>query len=101
MTRFEWNEDKNAINREKHKIGFEEAKTVFADKDAIEVEAQRDGEYRIIRIGKTAAKFILLVVYTMRGMVVRLISARQANKKERNLYLKNKFKNQDDESADH
>lgn len=35
-----------------------------------------------------------------RGMVVRLLSARQANKDERNLYLVHKFKNQEDESTD-
>lgn len=99
MPKFEWDEHKNSKNKQKHKIGFEAAKTVFADKTAIELEATRNGEYRIIRIGKTTAKFILLVVYTMRGMAVRLISARQANKKERNLYLKHKFKNQEDESA--
>lgn len=100
MPKFEWDENKNAKNKAKHKIGFEEAKTVFSDKDAIELEANRNGEYRIIRIGKTAAKFILLVVYTMRGMVVRLISARQANRKERNLYIEEKFKNQADENPD-
>jgi len=95
--KFEWDENKNLKNKEKHKIGFEETKTVFKDESAIEFEAMRNGEYRIVRIGKTAAKFILLVVYTMRGMVIRLISARQANKKERNLYIEHKFKNQEDE----
>ena len=97
---FEWDEDKNRKNIEKHKINFEEAKTIFDDLDAIELEARRNGEYRIVRIGKTATRFILLVVYTLRGMVVRLISARQADKEERNLYLADKFKNQEDESTD-
>jgi hypothetical protein len=100
MPKFEWDENKNSKNKTKHKIGFEEAKTVFSDKDAIELEASRNGEYRIIRIGKTATRFILLVVYTMRGIVVRLISARQANRKERNLYIEQKIKNQKDESTD-
>jgi len=96
---FEWDENKNRKNVEKHKIGFEEARTVFDDPDAIEIEASRDGEYRIIRIGKTATKFILLVVYTLRELVVRLISARQANKDERNLYMEHKFKKHGDESS--
>ena len=100
MPKFEWDENKNAKNKAKHKVGFEEAKTVFSDKDAIELEASRNGEYRIIRIGKTAAKFILFVVYTMRGMVARLISARQANRKEQNLYIEHKFKKQADENPD-
>lgn len=97
--KFEWDENKHRKNIEKHKVDFEEAKTVFDDTEAIEFEASHNGEYRIIRIGKTAAKFILLVVYTMRELVIRLISARQANKKERNLYLEQKLKRQNDESA--
>lgn len=80
---FEWDENKNLKNREKHKIGFEEAKTIFDDPNSIELEAtDRNGEYRIIRIGKTTTRFILLVLYTIRGLIVRLISARQASKKE-------------------
>ena len=96
MPKFEWDENKNKKNTLKHRVNFEEAKTVFDDPDAIEFEASRDGEYRLIRIGKSAAKFILLVVYTVRGIFIRLISARQANKDERNLYIEEKFKNQDD-----
>ncbi|HMQ48666.1 MAG TPA: BrnT family toxin [Saprospiraceae bacterium] len=99
MPEFEWDEDKNRRNTEKHKVSFEDAKTVFDDPNAIEFEASRNGEYRIIRIGKTATKFILLVVYTIRGLVVRLISARQARKDERNLYIEEKLKKQDDESS--
>ena len=97
--KFDWDEDKNWRNTEKHKVNFDEAKTIFDDPDAIELEASRNGEYHIIRIGKTAIKFILLVVYTLRGLVVRLISAQQANNNERNLYLEHKFKNHDDESS--
>ena len=98
MPKFEWdeNKNKNKKNTRKHKVNFEEAKTVFDDPDAIEFEASRNGEYRLIRIGKSAAKFILLVVYTVRGLLVRLISARQASIDERNLYIEEKFKNQDD-----
>lgn len=96
MSIFEWDENKNQKNATKHKVNFEEAKTVFDDPSSIEFEAMKNGEYRIIRIGKSATKFILLVVYTIRGLVVRLISARQANKDERNLYLEEKLKNQDD-----
>ena len=99
MPEFEWDENKNQKNTQKHKVDFAEAKTVFDDPNAIEFEASRNGEYRIVRIGKTATKFILLVVYAIRGLVVRLISARQANKEERNLYIEEKFKKQDDGSS--
>lgn len=97
--RFEWDEHKNLKNTEKHKVNFQEAKSVFDDPDAIEFEASRNGEYRVVRIGKTATKFILLVVYTVRGLVIRLISARQANKYERNRYIEQKLKKNNDESS--
>jgi uncharacterized DUF497 family protein len=99
--KFEWDNNKNEKNLRKHKIGFEEAKTVFEDSNSLEFEAQRGDEYRIVRIGKTATKFILFVVYTMRGVVIRLISARQANRAERNLYIERKFKAQGDEDTDY
>jgi uncharacterized DUF497 family protein len=97
---FEWDETKNEKNQSKHKISFDEAKDIFDDTDSLEFDASRNGEYRIVRIGKTASKFILFVVYTMRGLVVRLISARQARKKERELYIERKLKSQDDDYTD-
>lgn len=100
MADFEWDEDKNQKNIKKHKVGFHEVKSVFDDKHSIEFEADGNDEYRVIRIGKTATKLILFVVYTMRGLVVRLISARQASRKERNLYIEKKLKKQDDEGID-
>ncbi|MCS7037636.1 MAG: BrnT family toxin [Saprospiraceae bacterium] len=96
---YEWDEAKNQINVEKHKVGFEEARTVFDDPYAIELEATHKGEYRLIRIGKTASHIILIVVYTLRGTVIRLISARQANKSERSLYLEYKLKHRSDEGS--
>jgi uncharacterized DUF497 family protein len=44
MPEFEWNEAKNRKNTKKHKVDFEEAKTVFDDPHAIEFEASRNGE---------------------------------------------------------
>jgi len=46
MSKFEWDEDKNLGNTKKHKVNFEEAKTVFDDPSAMEFEASRNGEYR-------------------------------------------------------
>ena len=52
MPEFEWDENKNRKNTEKRKVDFEEAKTIFD----IEFEASRNGEYRIVRIGKCILK---------------------------------------------
>ncbi len=84
--KFEWDEDKNSINKEKHKISFETAAHVFDDPDYIEMfdfEHSID-EDRYIAIGKVGD--VLFVVFTERKEVIRLISARLATEAERGLY---------------
>lgn len=83
---FEWDEDKNAINKQKHKISFETALHVFDDLDYIEVydfEHSSD-EGRHIAIGRVGD--ILFVVFTERGENIRIISVRLATEAERRLY---------------
>lgn len=94
---FDWDENKNEINKRKHNISFEEASTVFADDDSLEQGATIRGERRIIRVGKTATKLILMVVYTLRKAVIRIISARQAGRSERNAYIGSKLDQNSDE----
>lgn len=94
---FEWDENKNESNRKKHNVSFEEARSVFDDDNSLEQGATISGEKRIIRVGKTATKLILLVVYTFRKAVIRIISARQASRSERNAYIGNKLDQNSDE----
>lgn len=99
MPRFEWDENKNSINKNKHRVSFEKAKDVFDDDDAIEYPGSSKTEIRFLRIGKTVGKIILAVVYTLRTTVIRIISARQASRNEINAYIEHKFtKNEEDES---
>ena len=96
MPDFEWDENKNARNKEKHGISFEDASDVFNDKHRIQYIVRRNGKKRFITIGK-AFQAIITVVYTTRKLVIRLISARRSNKEERKDYLTNKLsKEQDD-----
>ncbi len=84
--KFEWDEDKNTINKEKHKISFETAAYVFDDPYYIEMfdfEHSVD-EDRYIVIGEVGD--ILFVVFTERKDTIRLISARLATNAERSLY---------------
>lgn len=84
--KFEWDENKNIKNKEKHKISFELASLVFNDPDYIEMfdfEHSID-EDRFIAIGKVGE--ILFVVFTERKDTIRLISARLATNTERRLY---------------
>lgn len=100
MALFEWDENKDNSNKRKHKVGFDEAKEVFDDENAIEFLGDKGGEVRFLRIGKTVGKVILAVVYTLRTTIYRIISARQADRKEINAYLENKFtKNKDNEGG--
>ena len=86
LLKFEWDELKNSINKEKHKISFETAAHVFDDPEYIEMydfEHSVD-EDRYIAIGRVGD--ILFVVFTERKENIRLISARIATEAERRLY---------------
>ena len=98
MPKFDWDKDKNKSNQQKHGIGFERAKDVFDDEDAIAYPGQtKDGENRFLLVGKVLGKFIIAVVFTMRKQMYRIISARQARKEEVKDYITNKFQNLGDE----
>ena len=83
---FEWDENKNTINKQKHKISFETAAHVFDDPNYIEMYdfEHSVNEERFIAIGKVGD--ILFVVFTERSKNIRLISARLATAAERGLY---------------
>lgn len=99
MLKYEWDENKNKANLQKHSISFERAKEVFEDQNAVEFRGNSSTEFRILRIGKTLSKILIAVVYTLRSVSIRIISARQASKEETKSYLKNSLSNQaDDES---
>ena len=99
MSKFEWDENKKDSNLRKHKVLFEEATEIFKDENAIEFLQDQTTEVRFLRIGKTIGKVILAVVYTLRDTIIRIISARQANRKEINAYIEHTFtKNKADES---
>ena len=84
--KFEWDEHKNFINKEKHKISFETAAYVFDDPYYIEMYDFEHSveEDRYIAIGKVGD--VLFVVFTERKETIRLISARLATSAEKELY---------------
>ena len=90
--KFEWDEDKNQSNHEKHGVWFEEAQTLWVDPLAIEYfdPDHSEEEERYIRIGHSAFSRLLLVVFCEQdvGEVVRIISARRATRCERSVYEK-------------
>lgn len=84
---FEWDEEKNKANQRKHRISFEEAAEIFCYPMYELVDPRFDyGEERFIAIGRNNQMLILTVVYTERETRIRIISARRANKQEKQLY---------------
>ena len=90
--RIEWDPRKNAANRRKHAVSFEEASTVFSDEralllDDLDHSAEED---RFILLGLSAALHTLVVCHCYRDAedVIRIISARKANRSERNEYAR-------------
>jgi len=92
--KYEWNEEKDRLNQNKHGISFEEAKEVFDDALQISKLDHRFSyfEERWITIGSTSKHKILVVAnlfFTDEGEeIIRIISARKANKQERITYEK-------------
>jgi hypothetical protein len=83
---FEWDEEKNLENLRKHRVRFEEAKTVFYDERGVLIrDEDAPREERLVLIGLSAALRVLVVCHTYRrkDQVIRLISARKANRAER------------------
>ena len=88
--RFEWDEAKNAANIEKHGVSFDEAQTAFHDTEAIRFHDpdHSESEDRFLLLGLSTRPRVLIVCHCYRSddEVIRLISARKANKTERNDY---------------
>ena len=83
---FEWDTAKELANRKKHGVDFRTAAKVFLDPNVIEFDdIDASDELRFNAIGLVDGR-ILFVTYTMRGTVVRIISARGAEPHERKRY---------------
>jgi uncharacterized DUF497 family protein len=92
---FSWDAQKAISNYEKHSVSFEEAATVFSDPDALDWKDAKhsSSEQRSKRLGISATGRVLLVVYTVRRVrhgqeTIRIISTRQASRKERKAYAR-------------
>jgi uncharacterized protein len=87
---FDWDDEKAAINLADHKVSFDEAKAVFDDPlyvDFYDPDHSYD-EHRYLIIGESQQRRLLIVSYTERGDITRLISAREATPAERRDYEK-------------
>jgi uncharacterized DUF497 family protein len=94
-TRFEWDPAKAASNLRKHRVSFETAIRAFADPFALtDPDRIKDGEQRWQTLGVVDGYYLLLVAHTIRDEdedgqlveIIRIISAREADRKERRRY---------------
>jgi len=87
---FQWDENKNLENIKKHRVSFEEAKTVFYDENArlISDPEHSINEERFIILGISSKLRILIVVHTYKenDEIIRILSARKATKSESKYY---------------
>jgi hypothetical protein len=87
---FVWDEKKAAENFKKHQISFEEALTIFSDPNARMIfdPDRSEAEDRFILLGISSGLRLLVVCHCYRedDKVIRIISARKANKKEQKQY---------------
>ena len=87
-TLFAWDTDKAKTNLRKHKVSFDEAQTIFTDDFSIVIPDadHSDLETRWVIIGMSNHRRLLVVVYTERSKMIRLISARKATRAEHKKY---------------
>jgi len=85
---FEWHEEKAKENFKKHKISFEEAKTVFNDPFLMTYPDpdHSENERRYVNIGSSSKRRVLIVIHTERKTNIRIISCRKATTNERRVY---------------
>jgi hypothetical protein len=85
---FEWDERKARTNLRRHRVDFADAATVFEEVRAVTIVDEEPDEERYATIGTDALGRELVVIYTVRGARIRIISARRATRRERVQYEK-------------
>lgn len=85
---FDWNQGNKDKNLIKHKVHYKECEEVFFNKPLIFFQDEKHSfkEKRLGVFGKTDNKRLLTIIFTLRDKKIRIISARNQNKKERKQY---------------
>lgn len=83
---FQWDEGNSAKNWTRHQVSQTEAEQVFMNRPVAVTPAPSTGEVRHFALGATDAGRLLAVVFTVRGSLLRVISARPMSRRERRAY---------------
>jgi uncharacterized protein len=87
---FDWDEGNRFKNDSKHGVSCQEAESVFQDDTRIDFRdpLHSKDESRFVTLGRSNRLRTMFIAWTLRGMKVRIISARPASRKERKVYEK-------------
>jgi len=87
---FKWDSTKASSNEKKHGVSFQEAATAFMDPFSLTIHDpdHSDEEDRFILMGRTFRDRDVVIVHTYRDDQIRIISARRANRREKDQYEK-------------
>ncbi len=90
---FEWDEVKAKANFKKHKVSFEEGKTIYNDPFLFTFPDDKHSvtEDRYVNIGLSANRRVLILTHTERQGKIRIISCRKATTRERKFYEEGRF----------
>ena len=85
---FEWDSSKAASNEARHGVSIHEAATVFGDPLSLDYDDPDHSvdEHRSLLVGQSDQGRVLIVTYTERGDAIRIISARETTRGERDTY---------------
>lgn len=90
MILFEWDDAKAALNLKKHRVSFEEARTIFFDEFAVQFfdDEHSSDEERFLMLGMSSGAKLLIVCHCERDQsaAIRIISARKATRRESAFY---------------
>ena len=91
-TGFQWDRHNIQKNLEKHNVSPVESEQAFFNRPLIVVEDVQHSQYeeRFYALGKTDQDRRLFIAFTIRKKLIRVISSRDMNKKERKIYEKGK-----------
>ena len=82
---FVWDDQRSRENKRKHKVSFEEARTVFLDENAIRFfdpdHSENEDHFLMIGMSFTLRVLVVSHCYKENDSVIRIISARKADKK--------------------
>ena len=85
---FDWDEGNDEKNRESHKVSPHEAEQVFFNRPLIVADDVKhsEAERRYFVLGQTDDNRALFVAFTLRGDLIKVISARDTSRRERKVY---------------